>query len=283
MRRQAIDLAAYFARVGYAGPTDPTLETLAGLIAAHTSHVPFENLDPLMGRPVTDLSAAGLTDKLVHRRRGGYCYEQNGLLRYVLVELGFQVDRMAGRVVWMHPDGLNGPPHAETHQTLAVRIPGAGEPYLADVGFGGQTPTSPLRLVAGPVQQTRNQPYRLREHGRGLVLEAQVRDVWQPLYVFTTEPRPLIDMEVGSWYVSTHPRSKFVGGLSAALVTDDARYNLRGRDLTVHSRTGGSERVRFDTAAQVVAALTDRFGIDLSGLGDVEARVAEIIDGDEDP
>lgn len=248
------------------------------MVAAHTRHIPFENLDPLLGVPVTDLSPAALTEKLVHRRRGGYCYEQNNLISYVLADLGFEVDRLAARVVWMNPDGLDGPPHAETHQALAVRIPGVDEPYLVDVGFGGQTPTSPIRLVAGPVQQTRHEPYRLRSARRGYVLEALLRDVWQPLYTFTAEPRPLIDMEVGSWYVSTNPRSKFVNGLLAALPTDGARWNLRGRSLTVHTSDGDTDHVRLDTAGQVVAALADRFGIDLSGLGDIEGRVAQVLD-----
>ena len=83
--------------------------------------------------------------------------------------------------------------------------------------------------------------------------------------------------QVGSWYVSTYPESGFVTGLSVALVTDDARWNLRGRNLAIH-RKGETERIRFDTAAQVVEALTDRFGIDLTGLGDVEARVNQVMD-----
>lgn len=228
--------------------------------------------------PVADLSAEALTDKLVHARRGGYCYEQNNLMRYVLTDLGFEADRLAGRVVWMDPAGLDGPPHAETHQVLAVRVPGAADTYLVDVGFGGQTLTSPIRLVAGPVQQTSREPFRIREHGRGLVLESLVAGVWRPLYLFSAQPRPLIDMQVGSWYVSTHPGSIFVTGLSAALVTDDARHNLRGRNLTIHTRDGATERVRYDTAAQVCEALTDRFGIDLTGLGDVEDRVARVLD-----
>ena len=85
------DLAAYFGRVGYTGPAAPTLETLQALVAAHNGAIPFENLDPVMGIPVADLGQAALTDKLVHRRRGGYCYEQNGVMGYVLAELGFGV------------------------------------------------------------------------------------------------------------------------------------------------------------------------------------------------
>jgi arylamine N-acetyltransferase len=271
------ELDAYVARIGYTGGTDPTMGTLAELVAAHNRSIPFENLDPLLGMPVYDLSLAALTDKLVHRRRGGYCYEHNGLMRYVLSELGFGVDALAGRVVWMSPNGLDGPPPAQTHNVLSVSVPGVDGRMLVDVGFGGQTLSSPIRLEADVVQDTRHEPYRLREHGKGYVLEAQVRANWESLYVFATDPRPLIDLQVGSWYVSTYPESGFVVGLSAALVTDEARYNLRGRNFAIHRR-GHTERIRFDSAAQVLEALTDRFGIDLTGLGDVETRVSEVLD-----
>lgn len=273
----AIDLTAYFARIGHAGGAEPTLETLREVMAAHNRSIPFENLDPLMGVPVADLSPDALTDKLVHRRRGGYCYEHNGLLGYVLEELGYDVARLAGRVVWMHADDTL---PAQTHQVLSVRLPDGDVPYLVDVGFGGQTLTSPIRLVAGPVQQTRHEPYRLLEHAEGFELQAEVRGAWQPLYLLSPHPRPRIDLEVGSWYVSTHPASGFVVGLSAALVTDDERWNLRGRHLAVH-RAAGTEKTRLDTAAEVLDVLAGRFGIDLSDLGDpadVEDRVGEVLD-----
>lgn len=273
----ATDLLAYFTRIGYTGRGEATVDTLRDVVAAHNRSIPFENLDPLMGVPVADLSAEALTDKLVHRRRGGYCYEHNGLLGYVLEQLGFDVQRLAGRVVWMRQDDAL---PAQTHQVLSVTLPGGDGPYLVDVGFGGQTLTSPIRLVTGPVQQTRHEPYRLFDHPEGFELQAQVRGEWQPLYLLSPRPQPRIDLEVGSWYVSTHPASGFVVGLSVALVTDGERWNLRGRNLAVH-RAGGTEKTRFDTAAQVLDALAGRFGIDLADLGDpadVEARVAQVLD-----
>jgi arylamine N-acetyltransferase len=175
---------------------------------------------------------------------------------------------------------LSGLLPAQTHQVLSVTMPGVEGRFLVDVGFGGQTLTSPIRLEAGPVQQTRHEPYRLREHGDGLVLEAEIRGDWQALYTFTTRPQPRIDLEVGSWYVSTHPKSVFVVGLSAARQTEDARWNLRGRHLAIH-HARQTERIRFDTAAAVLDALADRFCIDLSDLGDrvdLEARVNEVLD-----
>ncbi|MGK2865145.1 MAG: arylamine N-acetyltransferase family protein [Mycobacterium sp.] len=298
------DIAAYLARIGYQGsaqnipgslrsppqaggapsPPEPTLDTLHALHAAHNRSIPFETLDPVLGTPVVDLGVAALVDKLVHRRRGGYCYEQNGLFGYVLESLGFAVDRLAGRVVWMGefdaspPSAWDAPMPAMTHNVLAVTVPGVDGRFLTDVGFGGQTLSSPIRLEAGPVQQTRHEPYRIVDAGGDtLRLEAQVRDRWEPLYLFTLEPRRRIDLEVGSWYVSTYPKSVFVAGLSVALVTDDARWNLRGRHLAIHS-DGGTEKIRLSSAADVVEVLVNRFGIDVSGLGDVEARVSQVLD-----
>src|SRR5271163_697029 len=273
-----LDLTGYFDRINYRGAADPTLEVLQDLMTAHTRTIPFENLDPVLGVPVDDLSAAALTDKLVHRRRGGYCYEQNGLMGYVLTEIGFRVRRLAGRVIWML--GPDAPLPAQAHTALAVRFPGAQATYLIDVGFGGQTPTSPIRFEIGGVQQTTREPYRLEDRRDGLVLQTEVRGDWQDLYEFTTRSQPQIDLTVGSWYVSTHPKSHFVTGLLVAMVTDDARYNLSGRNLAIH-RDGGTEKVLLDGAAAVVDTLRDRFGINIDDAGErgaLEARIGDILD-----
>jgi arylamine N-acetyltransferase len=274
-----LDLNGYFDRIGYSGAAEPSLAVLRELVSAHTRSIPFENLDPIVGVPVDDLSPTALTDKLVHRRRGGYCYEHNGLMGYVLAEIGFRVRRFAGRVIWTLPP--DAPVPAQTHTVLGVRFPGSDGSYLVDVGFGGQTPTSPLRLETGTVQQTTHEPYRLDDRGDGLVLQSLIRGEWQPLYEFATRSVPQIDLQVGSWFVSTHPSSHFVTGLMVALVTDDARVSLAGRNLAIH-RADASEKLRLDDAAAVVDALTGRFGIDvarLGGRGPLEARVAQVLGG----
>jgi arylamine N-acetyltransferase len=276
MAGMALDLTAYFDRINYGGAAEPTLDVLQNLVAAHTRAIPFENLDPLMGVPVDDLSPEALADKLVRRRRGGYCYEHNGLMGYVLAELGFRVRRFVGRVVWMLPP--DAPPAAPTHTVLAVRFPGSQGAYLVDVGFGGQTPTSPLRFEIGGVQQTTQEPYRLEDRGEGLALQAKVRDEWQALYEFTPQTRPLVDLKMGSWYVSTHPASHFVTGLMVVMVTDDARWNLAGRQLTIH-RAEGSEKIVLDDAAAVVDMLGDQFGINVADVGErsvLEARIDQV-------
>ena len=274
-----LDLNGYFDRIGYRGAAEPNLAVLRDLVSAHTRAIPFENLDPLMGVPVYDLSPQALADKLIRRRRGGYCYEQNGLMGYALAEAGFRVRRLAGRVVWMLPPDAPAP--AQTHTVLAVAFPGSQGSYLVDVGFGGQTPTAPLRIETGTVQQTTREPYRLMDRGDGLLLQVSIRDEWVSLYEFSTRGVAPVDLQVGSWFVSTHPSSIFVRGLTAAIVTPDARVNLAGRDLVVHRRDG-SEKIRLDDPAGVVEALSGRFGIDVADLGEraaLEARLDRVLGG----
>jgi arylamine N-acetyltransferase len=273
-----LDLNGYFDRIDYRGAAEPNLEVLQALMTAHTQAIPFENLDPLMGVPVDDLSPEALTDKLVRRRRGGYCFEQNGLMGYVLAEIGFQVRRLGGRVIWMVPPGA--PLPAQTHTVLAVTFPGSQGSYLVDVGFGGQTPTSPIRFETGNTQQTTHEPYRLEDRGDGLVLQAQIRGEWQSLYAFTTRTQPPIDLKVGSWYVSTNPASHFVTNLMASRVVDGARLNLADRNLAIH-RADGTEKVRLDDTAAVVDTLADRFGVNVADVGErsaLEARIDEILE-----
>jgi arylamine N-acetyltransferase len=202
----ALDLTGYFERIDYRGSADPTLTTLEDLVSGHTRAIPFENLDPLLGRPIDDLSPEALTDKLVHRGRGGYCYEQNGLMGYVLEELGFGVRRFAARVIWTPVPDASVP--AQTHTMSAVTLPGDDQPYLVDVGFGGQTPPSPIRLETGGVQQTTYEPYRLRTRGDVLMLQTEIHGEWQPLYEFATRTVPAIDLKVGSWFSSRHNRRR---------------------------------------------------------------------------
>ena len=273
MAHMTLDLAGYFARIGYRGAADPTFDVLQELVTAHTRTIPFENLDPLLGVPVDDLSPEALIDKLVHRSRGGYCYEHNGLMGHVLEELGFGVRRFAARVVWTMQPGA--PVPSQTHTLLGVSLPGTPQLFLVDVGFGGQTPTSPIRLETGSVQQTTHEPYRLQERRSSLVLDALIRDQWQSLYEFATRTAPPIDLKVGSWYVSTHPSSHFVTNLMVSLVTADGRCNLSDRHLSVH-RDGKTEKTVLRDAAAVVDALTDRFGINVADTGErsvLEARI----------
>jgi len=143
-----IDLDAYFQRIDYDGERTPTLATLRAIHVRHATMIPFENLTPLLRQPVR-LDLASLQDKLIHHGRGGYCFEQNLLLRAVLLALGFQVSGLAARVRWNVPDEVI---TARGHMLLRVAL--AGQAYLADVGFGGLTLTAPLALIPDREQPT---------------------------------------------------------------------------------------------------------------------------------
>lgn len=130
-------LRAYFSRLGWTGEPDVSIDTLRELHLQHNSAIPFENLDVLLPREI-HLDDRALEEKLIVARRGGYCFEQNGLLERVLREIGFNVRSLLGRVVLANPPQM--PPR--THRLLLVEV--AGERWIADVGFGGQTLTAPI-------------------------------------------------------------------------------------------------------------------------------------------
>lgn len=228
-----IDLAAYFARIGYSGLAEPTLAVLRDLHARHPAWIAFEALDPFLGRPV-DIDPAAIQAKLVQGRRGGYCFEQNGLFHDVLAALGFSVSALGARVVWMTP-GRQAP---VTHRLTLVDLPGERR-FLADVGFGGQSPTMPLRLEPGLEQETPHGAYRVARDGE--VHETQMRlgeGRWEPMYRFTLAPQSRADFEVSNWFTSTHPRGRFTRNLVAARVVGDTRVNLLNASLSVRGPDG---------------------------------------------
>jgi N-hydroxyarylamine O-acetyltransferase len=245
---QSLDLAAYLARVGLSAAPAPTAAGLAELHLAHATHIPFENLDVLLGKPIR-LDLASLQRKLVRDRRGGYCFEQNLLFAAVLEAVGFRVTRLAARVRYRATRVL-----ARTHMLLAVDL--ADGRWVADVGFGGSGPLLPLRLVAGAEQPQFHWAYRLVEEGNAWVLQNRQHDGWQDFYVFTTERQEVVDYEVASYYVSTHPDSAFTRTLAAQLPTPEARHILRNRELTTERGTGTETReVRDDELLDILSRL----------------------------
>ena len=249
-----IDLDAYFDRIGYAGPREPTLEVLRALQRLHPAAIPFENLDVLMGHGV-DLAPAEIDAKLIGARRGGYCFEQNNLFERVLTALGFQVEGLLGRVVWMASPDAPTPPR--THRALKVILD--GEAWLADVGFGGAVLTAPLRWVMDETQATPHEDFRLRDLGHEVLLETRL-EAWTPVYRLGRDPAFPIDYEVGNWFTSTHPASKFRQTLMVALSRPEARYALLNNRLTIRPVDGPAERRSLD-ADGLQDALGEIFGL----------------------
>lgn len=249
-----IDLDAYFDRIGYAGPVEPTLEVLRALHLLHPAAIPFENIDVLLGHGV-DLTPSVIDEKLITARRGGYCFEQNNLFERVLTEIGFEVEGLIGRVLWMAPSDAPAPPR--THRALKVRID--GEAWLADVGFGGAVLTSPLRWVMDEVQETPHEPFRLTRLGQEVLLETTL-EAWTPVYRLSGETPEPIDYEVGNWFTSTHPQSKFRQVLMVARTTPDARYALLNNRLTVRPVGQPAERRNLELD-ELLQALPELFGL----------------------
>jgi N-hydroxyarylamine O-acetyltransferase len=266
-----IDLNAYCARIGYDGPRTPRLVTLRELHRLQPRAIAFENLDPLLGRPVA-LDARSLARKMLHGGRGGYCFEQNLLFAHALRAVGFDVTELAARVLWNVPAGVSTP---RVHMLLLVALD--GKRYLADAGFGGNVLTGPLLLDAAHEQATPHEPFQVIQDGDKFILQFKMRDTWQKLYRFDLSEQLLPDHEQGSWFVSTHPQSIFVNGLMAARAEPDRRYALGNNELSVHILNGASEKRTLTTVAEMRDALTDLFKLRLAGLDGLDAALVRLV------
>lgn len=250
----ALDLPAYLARIGHRGGLEPTVGTLRAIHAAHLAAIPFENLDVVLGRGIAvDLRA--VQDKLVRRRRGGYCYEHGILLGAVLDRLGFRVDRLLARVG-------DDPGRIAPRSHLVLSVEAGGRRWLADVGFGsGLLEPVPL-AAAGPWQQG-PWTFDVASAGPGAwSLRERRPGGWEVLYTLTEEPQHWIDVDVANHYTSTHPTSPFVRGPVAVARTRREVVRLRGRDWTVTRPDGTSTTSELDDE-ELVAVLTGTFGLPL--------------------
>lgn len=200
------DFGAYFDRIGLQGRP-----TIRDVHRAHITSIPFENLDPHRGVPVS-LAPEDLERKLVHARRGGYCFEQNLLLKAGLEALGAEVDLFLARVRFGAEPGMIRP---RTHLVLGVHAEGGT--WHADVGFGSAGVLEPIPFGPDGVYEQSGWRFRVVEDGPEWVLQLGQEDDWIDLYGFIPQPVPLVDVETSNWFTSTHPSSRFVTGLIAGL------------------------------------------------------------------
>ncbi|QGZ64139.1 arylamine N-acetyltransferase family protein [Paraburkholderia acidisoli] len=258
----ALDLDAYFQRIGYHGPRAATLDVLRELHRLHPLAIPFENLDPLAGRRVS-VKLPDIVEKLVAQRRGGYCFEHNTLFAHALMQLGFDVTPLAARVLFGQAPGASTP---RTHMLLRVAV--AGDTWLVDVGFGGATLCAPLALSTGAPQPT---PHEL---ARVLALSAQEHKLelfdgekWFDVYRFEATPAEWCDYEVANWYTSASPESFFTFSLIACVVRESGRAILFNERFTERDLQGRvTEERTLANGAELAQCLRERFGIDTSPL-----------------
>lgn len=261
----------YFDRIGTAPPSAPDLAGLRAVVAGHTRTIAFENLDPFTGR-TPDLDPAALKAKLVDGRRGGWCFEQNALLRDALAGVGYRVHALTARVRWGAAPGA--PPAPRGHMLLHVDLPEG--PHVVDVGFGGLTLTGVLALEPDVEQETPHEVFRLLAEDGGYVEQARAGGVWRDLYWFDLAPALPVDHVVPHWFLANHPRSHFVTGLTAARPEPDRRLALGGARFTVHHLDGPSERRDLPDPRAVREVLERELLIDTSALPDLEEHLARL-------
>jgi N-hydroxyarylamine O-acetyltransferase len=249
-----VDLDAYFQRIHWSGGRNPTLATLAGLIEAHTAHIPFENLDVLLGRTVR-LDLDGLQEKMVGAGRGGYCFEHASLFAGVLEALGFQVARHAARVV------LFGPLTEAKRDHMFMTVVVGGATYVVDPGFGPFAPRFPVPLLESSAAQA---THWLQRDGNFWVLHV-TREDRQPVagWASTLEVENPLDFEVFNHYIATHPKSPFVNWIFLSAITSKGRVNVMNRKVTLLREADESTTTELADRAALRGLLAEHFGFDL--------------------
>ena len=267
------DLDAYVERVGLSGRPG-----LAEVHRAHVTSIPFENLDPHGGLPVS-LELDDLQRKLVGERRGGYCFEQNLLLKGALEALGAHVELMLARVKFGAPPGVVRP---RTH--LVLRVQADGRQWLADAGFGLGTLPEPLPFGPGDVHELSGWRFRIVEDDFEHVLQTDGDSGWVDVYGFVPQPVPMSDIEVANWFTSAHPNSPFVTGLVVSTQRPDGtRIDLRDRgELVLTEQTPAGADVTPVAREEIPHVLETRFGLNGFSLDD-DGRVARAAGRDPAP
>ncbi|MEU6981639.1 MULTISPECIES: arylamine N-acetyltransferase [unclassified Streptomyces] len=252
---EELDLDAYLARIGYAGEPAPDLPTLRALHRAHVRAISFENLDVALGRRIP-LDIKSVQAKLVGRRRGGYCYEQNSLFAAALERIGFEV---AGRGARNRSRGDALTPI--THALLVVTID--GEQWLADTGFGWQGPLEPVPLADGARVEQDGWVFGVVAEAEGVHLLRSLRpEGWADLYSFAPHSVYPVDFELMNHYSSSHPRSRFVGQVVVLRPGSEVRRSLVRSALT-SVRVDGTTEERTVGPEELAGTLDELFGIEL--------------------
>ena len=247
-----MNIDAYLSRIGYEGSREPTLETLRGMQRAHFLSVPFENLDIMAGVRV-EVDERVNFDKIVGKRRGGYCLELNGTFARVLRKMGFRVDVLAGRVF---AEGHLSPPFS--HMTTVVHLE---EPWLADVGFGGQL-IEPLRLHETGEQVFGERRYVVANDGDHWFMTGTEPGNPPVAYTFTLEPREFGQFTAVNEWLQTSPDSRFTLGEVVSLGTERGRLTLAPGRLIV-TEGEGREEGEIGSPEERTTILRERFGIEV--------------------
>ena len=260
-------LDGYLQRIGWQGDRSPTIDLLQNLLQAHSYAIPFENLDVQLGRPLTT-SVDEAYDKIVGRRRGGWCYEQNGLFGWALETIGFNVQRTAATVMRAE----RGPEAHANHLMLVVQVPDDDRRWLVDVGFGGSLQAP---IVLEP-QACEHSPYQV-----GLqVLDDGFWQFWERhgdaclSYDFEDSPGDERAMSERCDFLQTNPASSFVLNLVCQRRRSDTHTILRGRVMS-RLLASGTEKRLLKSADEFATVIRDEFRLDVPDAAALWPQVCE--------
>jgi N-hydroxyarylamine O-acetyltransferase len=261
---EIVDLDAYLHRIAYHGLRQPSAPCLRALHRQHLFTVPFENLDVQLGIPI-HLEMPRLYDKLVTRRRGGFCYELNGLFCELLTTMGFQVQMLSARV--RRDDGGFGPEF--DHMLLKVEL---AEPWLVDVGFGDSF-VDPIVFHEGGADQVNGHRYSVIPQGHEWQLLREDANGQVPLYAFRDVPRQLSDYAGMCQFHQTSPESGFTQRWICSKATSDGRITLTNRRLII-TRGGTREESALTTEDEVRRCLQEQFDVKFPESADLSRLTA---------
>lgn len=258
MTDRLFDLDAYLERINYSGRTDATEETLRDLHMAHTLNVPFENLDVFNKKPIL-LDETSLYHKIVEKRRGGYCFEMNGVFSIALQRLGFKARNILARVT---RDGVTYT--AKTHQAILVEIDNRN--WVADVGFGNEGILAPLILEKNLDQQQFAHTYRLIQDPQyGWVLQKKAGDDYNHMYALYLDECYPMDFMMSNHFTSTHPDSFFTQMRMCTMPTKEGRVTLTDHQLKI-ATNGDVKETAIANEDQYKELLQRYFKLDLDAL-----------------
>nr|WP_188532240.1 arylamine N-acetyltransferase [Paenibacillus abyssi] len=251
------EVLAYLDRIGYDGPIDGSAATLAELQECHLHTVPYENLDILQRIPLS-LEIDVLLEKIVVRRRGGYCFELNALFGWLLRELGYSVSDYMARF-WRDEPNL---PPKRRHHVLKVKVGDIF--YLCDVGVGGIVPRRPIKMAEKLEHRQGDECYRMeRDPYFGWLLCELSHGEWRRLYSFTEEPQLPKDYIMATYWCENAPDSIFNRDAMVALRTKDGRNTIAGKEFRIFTAEG-SNVFTPETQEEYNEALRTYFGIDMN-------------------
>jgi N-hydroxyarylamine O-acetyltransferase len=251
-----LDLDSYFERIGYAGDRDATLPVLIALHQSHATSIPFENLDVLAGKRIS-IAPADVERKMVHGRRGGYCFEHGTLMMQALRQIGFDVAPLIARIRWQVPADVT---TNLGHMRLLVRL--GARLFVADTGLGTTTLTEPLALEPNVEQATSLDRRRFLPVGEELLEQVNFGAGWNDICLFRPEEAPLTDFELANWYYCTHPDSAFVRNLVVARPDRDRRYSIFNNEFVIRLAHGRIQRETIKSPARMDVVLGEFFGLE---------------------